>query len=36
MIYSQDEPERVLAASDTFELPEVFPGLAAPVARFFE
>ena len=35
-IYSQDEPERVLAASDTFELPEVFPGLAAPVARFFE
>ena len=35
-IYSQDEPERVLTENDVFELPEIFPGLSVPVARFFE
>lgn len=35
-IYSQDEPERVLAVSDSFELPEILPGLSVPVARLFE
>ena len=35
-IYSQDEPERALSENDIFELPEIFPGLSVPVARFFE
>lgn len=34
-IYSPDEPAIQLTAADVFELPEIFPGLSVPVARFF-
>lgn len=35
-IYSPDQPEERLDEQATFSLPEILPGFAVPVARFFD